>query len=90
MPIAFPRSRFIHPQEIHMDKASAALGKTLLLPAHHALIMIDHQSQTAFAIKSIDAIELGNSAGLVAHAAKAFGVTTIITSVAEKRFSGTR
>ncbi|MBC8055532.1 MAG: hydrolase [Rhizobiales bacterium] len=71
-----------------MAKATAAPGKTLLSPADHTLIMIDHQSQMAFATKSIGAIELRNNAGLVAHAAKAFGVSTIITSVAEKSFSG--
>jgi nicotinamidase-related amidase len=71
-----------------MVKASAAPGKTLLSPADHTLIMIDHQSQMAFATKSIGAVELRNNAGLVAHAAKAFNVSTIITSVAEKSFSG--
>lgn len=68
--------------------ANATPGKTLLSPADHTLIMIDHQSQMAFATKSIGAIELRNNAGLVAHAAKAFGVATIITSVAERSFSG--
>ncbi|MFP8836157.1 hydrolase [Hydrogenophaga sp. XSHU_21] len=71
-----------------MAKATAAPGKTLLSPSDHTLIMIDHQSQMAFATKSIGAIELRNNAGLVAHAAKAFKVSTIITSVAEKSFSG--
>jgi nicotinamidase-related amidase len=71
-----------------MAKAIAAPGKTLLSPADHTLIMIDHQSQMAFATKSIGAIELRNNAGLVAHAAKAFEVSTLITSVAEKSFSG--
>lgn len=71
-----------------MAKATAAPGKTLLSPADHTLIMIDHQSQMAFATKSIGAIELRNNAGLVAHAAKVFNVSTIITSVAEKSFSG--
>ena len=71
-----------------MAIATAAPGKTLLSPADHTLIMIDHQSQMAFATKSIGAIELRNNAGLVAHAAKAFDVSTIITSVAEKSFSG--
>jgi nicotinamidase-related amidase len=75
-------------QEIHMAKAIAAPGKTLLSPADHTLIMIDHQSQMAFATKSIGAVDLRNNAGLVAHAAKAFKVSTIITSVAEKSFSG--
>jgi nicotinamidase-related amidase len=71
-----------------MAKAIAAPGKTLLSPTDHTLIMIDHQSQMAFATKSIGAIELRNNAGLVAHAAKEFKVATIITSVAEKSFSG--
>jgi nicotinamidase-related amidase len=71
-----------------MAKAIAAPGKALLSPADHTLIMIDHQSQMAFATKSISAIELRNNAGLVAHAAQAFKVSTIITSVAEKSFSG--
>lgn len=71
-----------------MAKASAVAGKLLLAPSDHALIMIDHQSQMAFATKSIDAVNLRNNAGLVANAAKVFGVPTIITSVAEKTFSG--
>jgi hypothetical protein len=45
-------SSLIHPQEIHMAKATAALGKTLLSPADHTLIMIDPQSQMAFATQS--------------------------------------
>jgi nicotinamidase-related amidase len=71
-----------------MAQATAAPGKTLLSPTDHTLILIDHQSQMAFATKSIGGIELRNNAGLVAHAAKAFQVSTIITSVAEKSFSG--
>jgi len=63
-------------------------GKALLSPADHILIMIDHQSQMAFATKSIDAVMLRNNAGLVAQAAKSFGVSTILTTVAEKTFSG--
>ena len=63
-------------------------GKALLSPADHILIMIDHQSQMSFATKSIDPIMLRNNAGLVARAAKGFGVSTILTSVAEKTFSG--
>ena len=42
----------------------------------------------AFATKSIDAVLLRNNAALVAHAAKGFGVSTILTTVAEKTFSG--
>ena len=68
--------------------ATAVPGKLLLTPADHILIMIDHQSQMAFATKSIDATTLRNNAALVANAAKVFGVSTILTTVAEKSFSG--
>jgi nicotinamidase-related amidase len=63
-------------------------GKTLLSPADHTLIMIDHQSQMAFATKSIDAVTLRNNAAMVAKAAAGFKVSTILTTVAEKTFSG--
>ena len=63
-------------------------GKTLLTPSDHTLIMIDYQSQMAFATKSIDAVNLRNNAGLVARAAAGFKVSTILTTVAEKTFSG--
>ncbi len=71
-----------------MTKASPTPGKTLINPTNHTLIMIDHQSQMAFATKSIDAVNLRNNAGLVASAAKEFNVATILTTVAEKTFSG--
>ena len=63
-------------------------GKTLLSPSDHALILIDFQSQMAFATKSIDPVMLRNNAALVANAARIFNVTTIPTTVAEKTFSG--
>lgn len=71
-----------------MPKASPVPGKTLLNPSDHILIMIDHQSQMAFATKSIDITLLRNNAGLVANAAKEFKVSTVLTTVAEKTFSG--
>lgn len=71
-----------------MPTAKAAPGRTLLSSSDHTLIMIDHQSQMSFATKSIDAITLRNNAALVAKAAKEFGVSTILTTVAEKTFSG--
>jgi len=71
-----------------MPTAIAAPGASLLNPHDHTLILIDHQSQMAFATKSIDAVNLRNNAGLVASAAASFGVATIVTSVAEKSFSG--
>lgn len=68
--------------------ATPTAGPQLLTPRDHTLIMIDFQSQMAFATKSIDAIQLRNNAGLVARAAAGFGVKTILTTVAEKSFSG--
>jgi nicotinamidase-related amidase len=69
-------------------KATPTPGATLLSPTDHALVMIDFQSQMAFATKSIDAINLRNNAALVANAAAGFKVPTILTTVAEKSFSG--
>lgn len=71
-----------------MNKAKAAPGKTLLNGADHTLIMIDFQSQMAFATKSIDASLLRNNAALISKAANVFKVPTILTTVAEKSFSG--
>ncbi|RAI02552.1 hydrolase [Acuticoccus sediminis] len=71
-----------------MPAATPTPGKTLLSPNDHTLILIDFQSQMAFATKSIDATLLRNNAALVANAAKAFGVSTILTTVAKDSFSG--
>ncbi|MGA7429520.1 MAG: isochorismatase family protein [Xanthobacteraceae bacterium] len=71
-----------------MAQAVAKPGRTLLSPSDHTLILIDFQSQMAFATKSIDPVLLRNNAALVANAAKIFNVTTIPTTVAEKTFSG--
>jgi nicotinamidase-related amidase len=68
--------------------ATTTPGKTLLSPQNHALILIDFQSQMAFATKSIDATVLRNNAALVSRAAASFNVPTILTTVAEKSFSG--
>ena len=58
--------------------ATAAPGPGLLTPSDHTLIMIDFQSQMAFATKSIDAVNLRSNAALVARTAKGFGVSTIL------------
>jgi nicotinamidase-related amidase len=68
--------------------AIAAPAAQLLTPANHVLVMIDFQSQMAFATRNIDAVALRNNAGLVAEAAAGFGAATILTTVAEKTFSG--
>jgi nicotinamidase-related amidase len=71
-----------------MPTAIPTPGKTLLDPNNHTLILIDHQSQMAFATKSIDPVQLRNNAALVAKSAAGFGVSTLLTTVAEKSFSG--
>lgn len=71
-----------------MVQATATPGKGLLTPRDHTLIMIDFQSQMAFATKSIDAVTLRNNAALVSQAAAGFGVATILTTVAVDSFSG--
>ena len=68
--------------------ATATPGKSLLSPADHTLILIDFQSQMSFATKSIAPELLRNNAALISRAAKSFDVSTILTTVAEKSFSG--
>lgn len=60
----------------------------LLNPTNHVLLMIDHESQMAFAVESQPIEELRNNAGLVAGTSKIYNVATVITTVAEKSFSG--
>ena len=69
-------------------QATPTAGAKLLTPTDHTLVMIDFQSQMAFATHSIDAVNLRNNAALVAQAAAGFKVSTILTTVAEKSFSG--
>ena len=68
--------------------ATPTPGAKLLSPTDHALILIDFQSQMAFATHSIDAVSLRNNAALISRAAAGFKVPTILTTVAEKSFSG--
>jgi nicotinamidase-related amidase len=60
----------------------------LLNPTNHALVLIDHEGQMAFATKSIDLTLLRNNTALVAGASKIFNVPTVVTTVAEHSFSG--
>jgi len=63
-------------------------AKSLLTPKNHSLILIDHQPQMAFATRSHTVEEVRNNVTGLAKAAKAFEVPTILTTVAEKSFSG--
>jgi nicotinamidase-related amidase len=69
-------------------KATPTPGKSLINANDHTLVMIDFQSQMAFATKSISAELLRNNAALVANAAAGFNVSTILTTVAVDSFSG--
>ena len=68
--------------------ATPTPGKSLISPTDHVLLLIDHQSQMAFATKSIDTIVLRDNVSLISHAARVFGVDTILTTVAAESFSG--
>lgn len=65
-----------------------AAKKLLLTPDNHVLLLIDHQPQMAFGVQSIDRQALVNNVTGLAKAAKVFKVPTILTTVAEKSFSG--
>ena len=68
------------------DPANAS--KELLNPTNHALLLIDHQSQMAFAVESQPIEELRNNLGLLTASATLYEVPTVVTTVAEKSFSG--
>ena len=71
-----------------MPTATPTPSAKLISPKDHTLILIDFQSQMSFATKSIDAVNLRSNAALISQAAAGFGVPTILTTVAEKSFSG--
>ncbi|MFD2966557.1 hydrolase [Sphingobacterium bambusae] len=60
----------------------------MLDPKNHALLLIDHEGQMAFATHSISTVELRNNVGLIAGATKIFNIPTVVTTVAEKSFAG--
>ncbi|NBB61478.1 isochorismatase family protein [Pseudomonas sp. ODNR1LW] len=71
-----------------MTTASVAAGRSLLTPQDHTLILIDHQSQMAFPLNSIEVGALRANTATIARAAAVFSVSTILTSVAATSFSG--
>ncbi len=72
--------------ERSVDVSSKIHG--LLEPDNCTLILIDYQPQMAFPVQSIDRQLLINNATGLAKAAKIFDIPTILTTVAEKEFSG--
>ena len=71
-----------------MPALAGDAAKSLLTPKNHSLILIDHQPQMAFATRSHSIEDIRNNVTGLAKAAKAFKVPTILTTVAEKSFSG--
>lgn len=68
--------------------ARPGFSDSLLSPANHTLILIDFQSQMAFATRSTPVELLRSNAALISRSARSFDVPTILTTVAEKSFSG--
>jgi nicotinamidase-related amidase len=60
----------------------------LLSPTNHALVLIDYEGQMAFAVQSIPIDQLRTNTSLIVGASKIFNVPTVVTTVAEKSFSG--
>jgi len=60
----------------------------LLTPTNHMLVMVDYQGQMVFALHGIPIEQFRNNVGIVAGASKIFNVPTIVTTIAEKSFSG--
>ena len=60
----------------------------LLSPQNHALVLIDFEGQMAFATHNIDIALLRNNTGIISGASRIFNVPTVITTVAERSFSG--
>ena len=68
------------------DPANAS--KELLNPTNHTLMLIDHESQMAFAVESQPIEELRNNTGLISNLAIVYDIPTVVTTVAERSFSG--
>lgn len=64
------------------------ISPNLLSPDNHALVLIDFESQMAFAVSNIDISLLRINTAIIAGASRIFNVPTIVTTVAETSFSG--
>ena len=68
------------------DSPKGAL--TLLTPQNSTLLLIDHQPQMLFGVRSHDRQTVRNNVEALAKSAKAFDVPTVLTTVAADTFSG--
>ncbi len=62
--------------------------RELLSPKNCSFLLVDYQPQMLFAVHSIDGQTLINNATGLAKAAKVFKIPTVLTTIAEKSFSG--
>jgi nicotinamidase-related amidase len=69
-------------------QASAQGHFELLTPQNSVLLLVDHQPQMAFGVQSHDRQAIKNNVQGLAKAAALFNVPTVLTTVAEKSFSG--
>ncbi len=60
----------------------------LLNPENHLLVLIDFEGQMAFATKNIPTDQLRSNTAIIAGASKIFNIPTVVTTVAERSFSG--
>jgi len=60
----------------------------LLNSDNHTLVLIDFEGQMAFATQSIPIDQLRNNTAIIAGASKIFKIPTVVTTVAERSFSG--
>ena len=65
-----------------------AANLELLTPQNSSLLLIDHQPQMIFGVRSHDRQALRNNVEALAKAAKTFKVPTVLTTVAAESFSG--
>jgi nicotinamidase-related amidase len=60
----------------------------LLNPTNHTLVLVDFEGQMAFATSSIPIDHLRTNVAIISGASKIFNIPTVVTTVAEKSFSG--
>ena len=79
---------FLFSLSICLEISAQKPAESLLTPANHSLVLVDHESQMAFPVKNITIDQLRTNVALIARGSKIFSVPTVVTTVAEKSFSG--
>lgn len=76
------------PIMFNIANVKAAPSPDLLTPENSVMLFVDHQPQMFFGTASGDRTAIVNATVGLAKAAKAFGVPTVLTTVAAESFSG--